>query len=171
MLDPGLSFGTGQHPTTAFCLEELVRRRDSSRSSRFWTSGPGRESWAVAAAALGYRPVQAFDFDADAVKMARCNARQNGVGRRIQIERQDVLELSRSPVRRHTVVAANLISNLLIAERHRVIAQLAADGLLVLAGILKVEFAEVQQAYEGAGLYLVTSRAKGEWRSGSFTFS
>jgi len=61
-----------------------------------------------------------------------------------------------------------LLSNLLLAERSRIVARLARGGLLILAGILKGEFATVQRAYEAAGLRLVAGRTEKEWQSGSF---
>jgi ribosomal protein L11 methylase PrmA len=61
-----------------------------------------------------------------------------------------------------------LISNLLLAEKARILARLRTGGTLVLAGILKGEFGQIRRAYEGAGLRLAHSRTEGEWRSGSF---
>src|SRR5436190_4239810 len=55
VLDPGLSFGTGQHPTTAFCLRELVRCRKPGTSQSFLDIGTGSGILAIAAARLGYR--------------------------------------------------------------------------------------------------------------------
>ncbi|HWQ91714.1 MAG TPA: 50S ribosomal protein L11 methyltransferase [Clostridia bacterium] len=168
VLDPGLSFGTGQHPTTSFCLEELVRRRQARGEGAMLDIGTGSGILAIAATVLGYRPVRAFDFDPESVKVARANARVNGVGRRIRIEKKDVRELIRHARGQYTVVAANLMANLLLAERDRITTQVAPGGLLVLAGILKTEFSQVQRSYEEAGMRLVRSKAKGEWRSGSF---
>jgi ribosomal protein L11 methylase PrmA len=68
------------------------------------------------------------------------------------------------------LVCANLISNLLIAERRRIVAQLNRGGILVLAGILKSEFTQVQTAFEDLGLKLVANKSEKEWRSGSFCF-
>jgi ribosomal protein L11 methylase PrmA len=48
------------------------------------------------------------------------------------------------------------------------VAQLNRGGILVLAGILKTEFPQVQRAFENLGLKLVRSRSRNEWRSGSF---
>src|SRR5690242_5190365 len=68
VLDPGLSFGTGQHPTTSFCLNEIVRCRKSGSRQSFLDIGTGSGILAIAAAKMGYQPVQAFDFDPDAVR-------------------------------------------------------------------------------------------------------
>src|SRR5215469_13664560 len=74
VLDPGLSFGTGQHATTEFCLEEIVRNANPARSQSFLDIGTGSGILAIAATKLGYHPVHAFDFDPEAVRVARANA-------------------------------------------------------------------------------------------------
>jgi ribosomal protein L11 methyltransferase len=170
VLDPGLSFGTGQHPTTEFCLREIVRCRKAETRQSFLDIGTGSGILAIAAAKLGYKPVHAIDFDPEAVRMARVNARANDVLKKIKITRSDVTKLSTKPKRQFDLVCANLISNLLVAERKKIVAQLKRDGILVLAGILRTEFLEVQQAFENLGLELVSCRIGKEWRSGSFRF-
>ena len=93
ILDPGLSFGTGQHPTTAFCLRELVRCGKIKTGRSFLDIGTGSGILAIAAAKLGYSPVYAFDFDPEAVRVARANARVNGVHKKVRIVRKDVTKL------------------------------------------------------------------------------
>ena len=179
ILDPGLSFGTGQHPTTEFCLREIVasalRAKIEPQARRYAKSfldiGTGSGILAIAAAKLGYKPVRAIDFDPEAVRVARANARVNGVLKKIKIARGDVTKLSTKPKEQFDLVCANLISNLLIAERKKIVAQLKPGGVLVLAGILKSEFSEVQKEFENLGLKLISSRSKKEWRSGSFCFA
>jgi ribosomal protein L11 methyltransferase len=177
VLDPGLSFGTGQHPTTAFCLNEIVaavcgrrnrRSQGATKAKSILDIGTGSGILAIAAAKLGYRPVHAFDFDANAIQIARVNARMNSVAGRIRFWRGDVSKLPLRPVKKFDLICANLISDLLIAERRRVVAQLSRGGTLVLAGILKSEFWEVRAAFEKLGLKLVSSKTEKEWQSGSF---
>jgi ribosomal protein L11 methyltransferase len=177
ILDPGLSFGTGQHPTTAFCLRELVKRRGrdtapylggkSRAKQSFLDIGTGSGILAIAAARLGYAPVDAFDFDPEAVRVASVNARRNRVSEKIHFSEQDVTKLSRTGPK-YSVIGANLISNLLISARDRILARLAPGGVVVVAGIMNTEFHTVQRAYENAGLRLVASQVKKDWRSGSF---
>jgi ribosomal protein L11 methyltransferase len=170
VLDPGLSFGTGQHPTTEFCLREIVRRRKIDIKQSFLDIGTGSGILAIAAAKLGYKPVRAFDFDPEAVRVAKANAEVNGVSRKIKIVRGDVTKLPAQPKQQFDLVCANLISNLLVTERKRIVAQLNRGGTLILAGILRMEFLEVQKAFEKLGLELVSCRIRKEWRSGSFCF-
>lgn len=167
ILDPGLSFGTGQHPTTTFCLRQLVAHRKPGIALAFLDIGTGSGILAIAAARLGYAPVDAFDFDPEAVRVASANAKRNRVLNRIRFSEQDVTKLSRTGPQ-YSVICANLISNLLIRARDRILARLAAGGVIVIAGILKTEFHTVQRAYEKAGMRLVASKVQREWRSGSF---
>jgi ribosomal protein L11 methyltransferase len=78
--------------------------------------------------------------------------------------------MPRRSTEKFDVVCANLIYDLLIQERDRILARLAPGGTLVLAGILRTQFPKVQRAFEMAGLQLVASRAAKEWRSGAFQF-
>jgi ribosomal protein L11 methyltransferase len=168
VLDPGLSFGTGQHPTTAFCLRALARHRKIGARRSFLDMGTGSGILAIAAAKLGYTPVCAFDFDPEAVRVARANARANGVHKKLRIMRKDVTKLRVHPVRQYDLICANLVSTLLISERRRMVAQLNRGGTLVLAGILRSEFAQVQKVFEKLGLKLTARKVENEWCSGSF---
>lgn len=171
VLNPGLSFGTGQHATTGFCLREIARRQRPGVKQSFLDVGTGSGILALAAAKLGYAPVHAFDFDPDAVRVARANAQRNGVYAKLRIRQQDVTKLPAKAPRQYGLVCANLISTLLIAERKRILGLVRRDGVLVLAGILRKEFGEVQAAYETLGMRLTASRSEREWRSGAFAFS
>ncbi|MBI3878505.1 MAG: 50S ribosomal protein L11 methyltransferase [Verrucomicrobia bacterium] len=168
-LDPGLSFGTGQHATTSFCLRELVRCRRAAEWQSFLDIGTGSGILAIAAAKLGYAPVEAFDFDPDAVRVAAENARVNHVARKLTLARRDVTRLPVTSSRRFQVVCANLIADLLVKESRRIIARVAPGGVLVLAGILAEEFDGVRRHYERAELRLLRTRREKEWRSGSFS--
>ncbi len=170
VLDPGLSFGTGHHPTTGFCLEQLVARRRWRQGQSFLDAGFGSGILAIAAAKLGYRPIDALDCDPEAIRVARANARRNRVSPRIRFRLQDLACLPLRPARKYSLVCANLTANLLLAHRRRLIAQLEPGGVLVLAGILKTEFPKVLKAFETAGLKRAGSRAAGQWRSGAFSF-
>jgi ribosomal protein L11 methyltransferase len=165
VLNPGLSFGTGQHPTTSFCLREVVAGQ--ARGATLLDAGTGSGILAIAAAKLGYREVFGFDNDPEAVRVALANARLNRVADRLALRQADVRKF-RPPRQGYTVVCANLISNLLLEQRDRIISWLAPGGRLVLAGILRTEFGGVREAYEATGLRLLRSRAEKEWESGSF---
>jgi len=168
VLDPGLSFGTGHHPTTRFCLQQLVAHRGLRGNRSFLDLGTGSGILAIAAAKLGFAAVLALDVDPDAVVIARENARRNGLAGKIVFQRQDIATLPRRASRRYSVICANLLTPLLLLQRARILAQLEKGGVLILAGILKSEFETIKAAYTSEELRLVAKRVEREWCSGSF---
>jgi ribosomal protein L11 methyltransferase len=168
ILDPGLSFGTGQHPTTEFCLRSLVSVRNELKNPSFLDVGTGSGILAIAAAKLGFAPVDAFDFDPDSIAVASANAVRNRVVPRIRIWRQDIATLSKRSPRQYTVICANLLADLLMIHRDRLTARVKPGGSLVLAGILKEEFDKVSEWYLASGFECVSHGVGGEWCSGQF---
>jgi ribosomal protein L11 methyltransferase len=170
VLDPGLSFGTGQHATTKFCLSEIARQKEIGIQKSFLDIGTGSGILAIAAVKLNFQPVCAFDFDPESIRVAKANARTNNVLKKIKVFRADVTEPKTLPKEKFDLVCANLISNLLIGNRKKIIARVKPNGVLVLAGILASEFLKVQRVFEDCGLKLIASKTEKEWRSGSFVF-
>lgn len=166
VLDPGLSFGTGQHPTTRFCLEQLVTLRKTGSAQSFLDIGTGSGILAISAAKLGYAPVDGFDFDPEAVRIAARNALRNRVADKLQFARRDIASFRTTFV--YDVICANLIYDLLLEHRVRIAALLREGGTLVLAGILTSQFREVRRGYAQIGLKLSSRQAEGEWESGAF---
>ena len=99
ILDPGLSFGTGHHPTTFFCLHQLARCRRPGVPQSFLDIGTGSGILAIAAAKLGYSPIEAFDHDPAAVRVSRENVKKNRVGSHFWPQRKDLTTLKKSSVR------------------------------------------------------------------------
>lgn len=170
VLDPGLSFGTGQHATTSFCLREIVRHNSSPGTKSLLDIGCGSGILAISAAKLGCRPVEAFDFDPVAVRVARKNCQINRVTAKVVIRRRDLEKLPLKSTRKFDLVCANLVSTLLLEQRDKIIQRLAPHGTLVLAGILHSEFPKVQAGYQSVGLKLRRTKVEREWQSGSFEF-
>ena len=168
ILDPGLSFGTGHHPTTRFCLEHLVRRSARADHPSLLDLGTGSGILSIAGAKLGYRPVIALDSDPQAVQVARRNIRRNRLGGRVRVVVGDAIAWGVGRRVRFDVVVANLTADLLIGLAKRLRRLLVPGGTLLAAGILKVEFEGVRKAFEVAGLELRQGRTEGEWRSGRF---
>jgi ribosomal protein L11 methyltransferase len=189
VLDPGLSFGTGQHPTTGFCLREIVRRRKPDQPQSFLDIGTGSGILAIVAAKIGYCPVEAFDHDAEAVRIAAANARKNGVGRKVRFGVRDITGQPQANKTRakYSVVCANLIANLIVETRDRILEQVEPGGVLIAAGILAEEFEHVREALTSSvsrepprdsstsvgyrlfsNLKLLRTRKEKEWRSGTF---
>lgn len=168
LLDPGMSFGTGQHATTHFCLEQLIACRTPGKTKSLLDAGTGSGILAIAAAKLGYRPVQAIDFDPDCLRITAENAALNGVSDLVRSYAADVTKLPKRATEKFDVICANLIYDLLISERDRLLVRLAAGGELIVAGILATQFPQVQAALEAAGMKLLVAKTRKEWRSGRF---
>ena len=170
VLNPGMSFGTGHHATTLFCLRQLTECESVSVGKSLLDAGTGSGILAISAAKLGYGPVEAWDFDPVAVEVARRNAEQNGLADELAFEKRD---LTKMPLggRQFDVVCANLMSELLVAEKAKLASWLAPAGRLVLAGILEEQFSEVEAAFCSFGMELIAAESLEEWRSGTFQFS
>lgn len=165
VLDPGLSFGTGQHATTSFCLREVVRQSGKGMKGLL-DIGCGSGILAIAAAKLKFGRVEAFDFDPVAVRIAKKNCASNRV--KVAVSRRDLTKMPVASRQKFDVVCANLIADLLIERRETILNRVAEGGVVVLAGILAKEFEQVRSCYAEAGWELVRTKVEREWQSGTF---
>ncbi|RPH59208.1 MAG: 50S ribosomal protein L11 methyltransferase, partial [Burkholderiales bacterium] len=152
VLDPGLAFGTGSHPTTRLCLEWLDEHLRGGE--RVIDYGCGSGILAIAAARLGAAPVCAIDIDPQALDSTRRNAAVNGV----TLDVRATTEAQPEPA---DVVVANILANPL-----RVLAPLlgglvAPGGRLVLAGLLDRQAAQIAAHYPA--ITLATWRSLDGW--------
>ncbi|KPK39249.1 MAG: ribosomal protein L11 methyltransferase [Gammaproteobacteria bacterium SG8_47] len=140
LLDPGLAFGTGTHPTTAMCLQWLDAHEVSGLSVLDYGCGSGVLS--VAAAKLGAHDVWAVDHDPQALEATRGNAVNNGVSDAI-----NTLQPAQLPEGHFDVVIANILAQPLIDLAPQLLAALKHGGALVLSGILRQQVDSVCAAY------------------------
>lgn len=162
-IDPGMSFGTGQHATTRaclLCLDDIAGRRPPGG---LIDAGCGSGILAIAATKLGYAPVAAFDNDAAAVEIAADNARRNGVADRIGFSVADLASLDgRAPAE---TVVANILAPVLIEHAARLTAALAPAPVarLILSGLLVEQAPAVLTAFERQALVLETRHDVAGW--------
>ena len=169
-LNPGLSFGTGHHPTTLFCLKQLADHAPVNGSRSFLDAGSGSGILAISAAKLGYSPIVAWDFDPQAVRVARENSEQNNLAGKLSFDVKDLTKMSPDG-EKFDIICANLIYDLLIDESEKLKSWIAPDGFLILAGILTDQFPLVRDVYCKAGMEMVDVEPCGEWCSGVFRFN
>lgn len=141
-LDPGLAFGTGQHPTTRSCLAWLADARLEGRSVLDYGCGSG--ILGIAAALLGAARVVGVDIEPQALWATQANARFNGVALDAVIPPEEI-----PPEQKFDLVLANILANTLIELGPTLSACLNSGGQLVLAGLLESQIGTVQAAYPG----------------------
>lgn len=172
ILDPGMAFGTGRHATTRACLEYVDALAVENADRSFLDVGCGSGILAIAAALEGFRDVAGFDIDPDAVQNANENAAKNGLS--LRFVRGDLSNKSTLPDVRKTgdrafdVVVANVLGPILIQFAPQIAPLVAADGRLVLSGILDELYPDVAAAYAALGFAECSSKLIGEWRTGLF---
>lgn len=138
ILDPGMAFGTGSHPTTRLCLEWLERNVTAGCSVLDYGCGSG--ILAIAAARLGAARVAGVDIDPQAVEAAQANAERNGV--------TALFADSADPVAgEYDVVVANILSNPLRVLAPAICAHVRPGGRLALSGILREQVDEIITIY------------------------
>ena len=165
-VDPGMSFGTGQHPTTLYCLQTIDRLSQTGEVHSLLDAGCGSGILAIAGALLGYDPVDAFDFDPDAVASAKENLARNGVA---SVE-PTVGDANEYPGREggYDLVCANILGHLLRAFKPRIASWVKPGKFLCLAGILNEEFDALSADYTASGFEEVGRATIKEWTSGLF---
>jgi ribosomal protein L11 methyltransferase len=163
VIDPGRAFGTGAHATTRLCLELLLEVSPFSGggAADVVDLGCGSGVLGIAAARLGWGPVQGLDFDGLAVEATVENARVNGVGEIVSASRFD---LRSSPVPAAPLVLANLLAPLLLIWCSQLASGLAErPGLVIASGLLEPEADPIADAFLGVGLVERSRRVHGEW--------
>lgn len=141
-LDPGLAFGTGQHPSTALCLGWLDQTPLIGR--RVLDFGCGSGILAIAALKLGAACAVAIDHDPQALEATAANAEINGVSERLLIRAPTAPDATSD---RADVLVANILSGPLIALAPTLQRAIAAGGQIALAGLLLDQAATVAAAY------------------------
>ena len=162
VIDPGMAFGTGEHPTTrgvVRLLEDVLRNGD-----RVADLGAGSAVLSIAAVKLGAAHSFAIEIDHDAIGNAEENIEANRVGNRVTMLEGDAAVLLPlvAPV---DVVLANIISSVLIGLLPTIAASLAESGRVILSGILHEERDEMLRALSKGGWRVEREDHEGIWWS------
>ena len=138
ILDPGLAFGTGSHPTTFLCLQWLTETLRGGETLLDYGCGSG--ILAIAAARLGAASVLGVDIDENALIAAGDNAANNGVTIALRHSRDKLDE-------RFDIVVANILTNPLCVLAPLLVGRLAPGGRIALSGVLASQADQVIAAY------------------------
>ncbi|MCF8177143.1 MAG: 50S ribosomal protein L11 methyltransferase [Sulfuritalea sp.] len=138
VLDPGLAFGTGSHPTTFLCLQWLSDTLRGGETVLDYGCGSG--ILAIAAAKLGATSVLGVDIDDNALTAARDNAAKNTVVLNLRHSREKLEE-------RFDIVVANILTNPLCVLAPLLAGRIASGGRIALSGVLETQANQVIAAY------------------------
>jgi len=163
LIEPGLSFGTGTHPTTQMCLEFIAAVSEHKTDASFLDVGCGSGVLCLAASHLGFSRALGIDNDSGAVEVALANAERNNCVV-CEFTGQDLSEVDE----KFDLIAANIVSSHLVPLLPLLKARTNPSSKIILSGILKEEVAEFLMHFSEAP---TESFAKDSWRAFSFTAS
>ena len=166
ILDPGIAFGTGAHPSTQMVME--VMERTVKPGDKCLDLGSGSGILSITALRLGAKTATGVDIDPKAEDAARENAAFNGFSApAFTVCTGNVLEdqaLMDSLAGTYDVVLVNIVADVIIALSPVIPAFLGPQSTVICSGILDVREAEVRAALEGAGLTITEVHSKETWR-------
>ena len=142
LLDPGLAFGTGTHPTTSLCLQWLDQAPVANKSVIDFGCGSG--VLAVAALKLGAKSAIGIDHDPQALLASKDNAEKNHVSKQLSI-----LSSQQALPKPADIVLANILASTLIELSQSLIAVTQPAGTIIMSGILENQADQVKQAFSG----------------------
>lgn len=168
VMDPGMAFGSGTHPTTQLCLEliEQFLEEQSGCPITFLDIGCGSGILSIAAAKLGVDPVYGVDIDPESVQIARENAGINRVSDLVTFQVGSVKDVLAGdlPARQFSLVAINMIAHLLNKMIDQGLSNLVAPGgELIISGMLVDQALQVRERLLGEGFRIQSVRQEGDW--------
>ena len=168
ILDPGLTFGTGAHPSTQMCMEFMEELVESGMDVIDLGSGSGILS--IAALRLGAKTAVGVDIDPKAEDIARENAAYNDFGTdRFDAVTGNVTEdhdlMAKLSGKHYDLVFVNIVADVIIGLAPVLSRFMDENTRVICSGILDVREEEVHAALAAAGLSLVATKAKEDWRS------
>lgn len=160
-VDPGMAFGTGLHPSTQMCLQQL--EEFVLPGMRVLDVGTGSGILATAAAKLGAAQVLAFDTDYLAAVATSENVARNGVEDKLWLFQGELGAVR--PSSSWDIVVVNILAPVIIRllDRQRLAEYLAASGRLILSGIIEEQESDVLRAMEAASIVLTKRAAIRDW--------
>lgn len=167
ILDPGLTFGTGAHPSTQMVMEAMEERVIPGNHCLDLGSGSGILS--ITALRLGAQSATGVDIDPKAEDIARENASYNGFSSPAFTARTgdvtaDKHLMSQLKIRTYDMVLVNIVADVIIHLAPVLPDLLEKHSTLICSGILDSRLADVTAALKNAGLSIVETKSKEDWR-------
>ena len=161
-IDPGMAFGTGQHPSTRMCMEALESILLKDRTIEKWRVldvGTGTGILGISCAKLGAQRVVCLDIDPKAVEITGKNAAINRVEDRVEIIKQDVSMYDDT----FDLIVANLTAKMLLKFRTHLISMVERGGYLVISGIIDQDRKVIEEHFLTENVALHSVITEEEW--------
>lgn len=161
-IDPGMAFGTGQHPSTRMCimaLEEIITKDRTHGSWNVLDIGTGTGILAICCAKLGAEKVTAIDIDPRAVDIASKNVAINGVGDRVTVVNQDLETCDRM----FDLIVANLTAATLTTYHAALIRMISGGGYFIASGIIDQDRDSIEEIFRTEDLDIHDICTEREW--------
>ncbi len=165
-IDPGMSFGTGQHHTTRLCIEQIIKHLDTDMDVLDMGCGSGILS--IAAVLLGANSSVGVDIDENAVRIAKENAALNNIfDDRFTVYCGDVTNDESLQAKignnKYDMIAVNIIAQIIMGMSMTFPKFLKKGGLVVASGIIKKYQQDVIDDFEALGLEIIEINESEEW--------
>lgn len=157
-IDPGMAFGTGNHATTAMCVELLEKYLQTE--DKIIDVGTGSGILAMVAAKLGAKKVLALDYDAVAVRVAEENIAINNLNSVIDVKQNDLLH---GVPEKGKIIVANIIADIIIKLIPQIKDCLIPGGTFIASGIIHDRKNDVCDVAKEHGLILMQEMVKDDW--------
>lgn len=156
IMDPGMAFGSGSHPTTIMCIEMLQKYLKEGMDVLDVGTGSGILS--IVAKKLGAGKVKGVDIDEKAVEVAKENAKRNNV----EVEFQQA-NLTIGIEDKYDMVVANLIAEIILKLNSEVKKVLKESGVYITSGIIGEKLDMVLKSFEENNIKVLEIREKEGW--------
>lgn len=159
-LDPGMAFGTGNHPTTAMMIKAIEKHLKPGQ--KMIDVGTGSGILAIVGAKLGAGSVLALDIDTLAVEIAQQNVELNGVTQVVTVRYNDLLTGIEGD---YHLITANLTADPVLMMAQEAYEKLSFGGLFLSSGIINHRHQEVEITLKKLGFVIIETQKEGEWVS------
>ncbi|MGN5881891.1 MULTISPECIES: 50S ribosomal protein L11 methyltransferase [Staphylococcus] len=157
-LDPGMAFGTGDHPTTSMCLKAIEKYVTPDHSVIDVGTGSGILS--IACSLLGVKKIKALDLDELAIKVAKENFEKNGCVDQIETATGNLLQ---GETHHYDVVIANILAHIIEEMIDDAYNTLNDDGLFITSGIIEEKSDEIINHMKRTGFNIISINHDNGW--------
>ena len=167
-IDPGMSFGTGQHHTTRLCIEQIIKHLN--KDMEVLDMGCGSGILSIAAILLGAKKVTGIDIDENAVRIAKENAALNNIYEdRFALYCGDVTEdenlQDKIGYNKYDMIAVNIIAQIIMGMSFTFPKFLKKGGLVVASGVIKKYVDDVVDNFNNLGFEILEINESEDWVS------